>query len=520
MNAIPDIKHVLIIAPASLKINWQRELLKWLVRPLTIGFANGSVPDTDIVIINYEILKKHSAALRDINWDMIIADECHRLKNPKSQRSQQVYGNKKEKLTALKAKRRIFLTGTPILNRPVELWPIAHYLDPSTFVDFFPYAKRYCNAHQNRFGWDFSGAANLNELQEKLRSSIMVRRLKKDVLTELPAKQRQVIVIPADGCARLIKAESEAWEDHQENIAALRANVELALAESDEAYKTAVEALTQAHKAAFNQMAKIRHDIAVAKAPYVAEAITEMIEDNPEKKIVVFAHHHDVIDILLAEFGAKAVHLTGKDKLEDRQVAIDSFQNDPAIQVFVGSITAAGVGITLTAAAHAVFAELTFVPAEISQAESRLHRIGQHNSVLIQHIVLDGSLDVKLAQTIVKKQTMIEKALDGMSSIELAMPVVPIPEMITVTKKEYDVPALTDEQKRAILTGLQMLAGMCDGAQSIDGMGFNKMDARIGRSLAMQASLSPRQAVLGRKMVLKYHRQLPLELTEAARGEK
>ncbi len=531
INADKTIKKILVICPASLKINWQREIEKWSIRPLSIGFANDNFPITDIVIINYDILDKHEKSIREINWDFLIADECHKVKNPKSQRAQQIFGwkgkikktiNKKSvevevDITPIKARKIAFLTGTPIVNRPIELWPIAHFLSPETFNNFWGYAKQYCAAYQGKYGWDLSGASNLKELQAKLRSSIMVRRLKKDVLTELPAKQRQVIVIPANGCANVVADEKTAWNNYQDNLILLKAQIELAKTEGDEEYKQALENLKQGAQTAFTEIAKMRHAVAVAKAPSIAESIKEMIEEDSAKKVVVFAHHHDVVSILMKELGNKAVQLTGQDKLENRQIAVDRFQNDPKIQVFVGSITAAGVGITLTAASHVIFAELDWVPGNISQAEDRLHRIGQQNNVLVQHIVLDGSLDVQMAQTIVRKQEIIDKGLDNLS--ELDIPALPIAEIETIHVSKKDIVELKQNQIEAIHNGLKILTGMCDGAIEQDNMGFNKFDTYLGKNLAMQDSLTNRQAILGRKLVIKYQRQLSEEIISIAKGE-
>jgi len=130
INADPTIRRVLVICPASLKINWLREMNRWLVIPHRIAIANGTFPTEDIVIINYDILKKHAASLRAMAWDLLIIDEAHYLKNPKALRTIEVLGKYNKDLskaiTPIPAKQKIFLTGTPITNRPIELWPILH----------------------------------------------------------------------------------------------------------------------------------------------------------------------------------------------------------------------------------------------------------------------------------------------------------------------------------------------------------------------------------------------------------
>jgi len=260
--------------------------------------------------------------------------------------------------------------------------------------------------------WNFDGSSHLPELQEKLRASVMVRRLKADVLTELPAKRRQVVVLPTNGSKAAIKAEQDVWAKSEETIAAAEAEVEVALASGDEAsYRAAVERLRAAQRIAFEEISQARHDLALAKLPAVVDYVRDALENTT--KLVVFGHHRDVIESLteaLADVGA--VKLYGGMSDSDKQASVDRFQTDDACRVFVGSIQAAGVGLTLTASSTVAFAELDWVPANISQAEDRCHRIGQRNCVGVVHLVIDGSLDSKMAQLLVCKQEIADAALD------------------------------------------------------------------------------------------------------------
>ena len=533
INADTKISRVLIICPATLKINWSRELKKWLVRPMTIGIAGAKVfPTTDIVIVNYDVLHKWTKSLSNY-WDLMVCDEVHVIKNPKTIRAKAVIGyrpSKKEVLAGIKgksgipARRKVGLTGTPICNRPSELFPIINWLDPETWPNFFKFALKHCGATQNGFGWDMKGATNLDELQQTLRGSIMVRRLKKDVLTELPAKRRQIIEIAPKGATKDLindqNATAASWEDQ---IAMLKVAVELAkVLDSAEGYAEAVANLKAGVTEAFTESAAKSHEIALAKVPFVIEHVREQIESG---KVIVFAHHLDVIASIANAFENVAV-VTGAVDYVDRQKAVDRFQSDETCRVFVGGIKAAGVGLTLTKSSHVVFAELDWVPGNMSQCEDRAHRIGQTDSVLVQHIVLEGSLDARIAETLVKKQEVIDQALDRhVGKIETASadyldrskidgdsePVVPTRiKIVTVTASEIERQAesITDDQKAAILEGLQMLDGSCDGARQIDGAGFNKFDSAIGKSLAQSGRLTNKQAVLGRKLVQKYQRQL------------
>lgn len=519
MNADESIRKVLVVCPASLKLNWQRELGKWLVREMStvIAAKPAEVGFADITIINYDIAWKCKDALRTTAWDMLIADEGHYLKNPEAKRTQALLGLEKKKVVEIepvKARRRIILTGTPIPNRPVEGWPLFHYLDPVEFRSFWGYAKRYCDAQNNGYGWDLTGSANLAELQEKLRASIMVRRLKADVLTELPAKRRAVIELSANGASGAVAKEQEAWERKESTMLTLRAAVELAKASDDPAdYAAAVDRLKLAARAAFDELAKLRHDTAVAKIPYVIEHLNSSIEDGG--KVVCFAHHHDVINALATEFGDRAVVVSGEVAITARQAAVDRFQSDKSCMIFIGGIQAAGVGLTLTAASHVVFAELDWVPGNITQAEDRCHRIGQRDHVLVEHLVLEGSLDAKMAHTLVAKQEVIAAALDD---IEVpALPVQekerPATEKATQSTLAKEAATFTAEQVSAISAGLRALAAMDgDHARDLNGMGFSRIDCAIGHSLAMSAAshgLTPKQAALGAKLVRKYRRQVP-----------
>jgi hypothetical protein len=241
--------------------------------------------------------------------------------------------------------------------------------------------------------------------------------------------------------------------------------------------------------------------------PKVVDFAHELIDDEPTKKIVIFVHHHDVTDALRKEF-TNCVVVDGRELLEARQAAVDKFQNDPKCQVFIGSIKAAGVGLTLTASAHVIFAELDWTPGNLSQAEDRCHRIGQRDSVLVQHLVLEGSLDARMARILVQKQEVIAEALDN--DIELPeVPSAPVGDL-RPTKKQIEQEAVTIDAAEVadIHRKLQILTAMCDGAQSLDGHGFNKYDALLGRSLASMSRLTAKQAAIGKRMVHKYRRQL------------
>ena len=413
INLNPNLKHILIICPASLKLNWKREAEKWLINKLSIDVVNSietKLDSSNIVIINYDILKKFHKELRKIEWDLLVCDEVHKIKSWKALRTKEVIGGKG--IPPLKAKKKLFLTGTPILNHPIEIWTSVHFLAPKEFDNFWHFTRQYCNAQQTKYGMDLSGTNNLEELNERLRASVMLRRLKADVLPELPPKRRQIIELNMNGFSSLIKKEQEIWERETNKVEKLRKELEKLQAEKEnELYKEQVKKLRNAKFAAFTEISRIRHETAVAKVPLVIEFIEDLFEEDENKKLVVFAHHHDVINLISERFKDCCVVLTGETSIQNRQEAVDRFQNDLKAKLFVGSITAAGVGITLTASSHVIFAELDWVPANIFQCEDRCHRIGTVESVLIQHLVFDGSIDANIAKKLLVKQEMIEKAL-------------------------------------------------------------------------------------------------------------
>lgn len=370
VNQMPHVESVLVVCPASIKVNWQREIDRWLISPFI-----------QVNIINYDVLHK----LDRLDWDVVILDEAHYIKNAAAARS--------KFCRRLIAPTKILLTGTPVLNRPKELWHMLHILDPQTWPlnSYHAFGIRYCAGHRQRVTkhktiWNFDGASNLHELRERL-APYMIRRLKADVLKDLPPKRHQIIELPVDGLNRALVA---------------RMN------EETERFKSRdVETI------AFNEIAAVRHEVGMAKVARALEFLRDALEGGG--KIVVFAYHRDVISGLvegLVEFGAIAI--TGDTPPRDRQGIVDLFQlENSGCRVLVGQIQAAGVGLTLTAAHHVCFVEGAWDPSSMAQAEDRCHRIGQAHGVLVQHLVLEGSIDVRMARACVKKQNIIDQTTKG-----------------------------------------------------------------------------------------------------------
>ena len=511
INSDPSITSVLVIAPASLKINWLRECKRFLARQLTIGLANGAFPESNIVITNYEMVGKQRVAIDARQWDLLVCDESHYLKNDKAQRTANVLGRSHQepakRIAPIAARRRLALTGTPILNRPKELWTICKAFDPHGLgANWRGFHTRYCAGYRDEYGWQIDGASHLDELNSKLRSTFMVRRLKEDVLKELPPKRRQIIALePQTRALRELLAK------------------EKALLGDD--YEAAAAKLVDNGGVDFTELSEVRHQIALAKVPQCVEHIRETLESI--QKVVVFCHHRDVANALFLAFAdVGAVKATGDLNVTDRQASVDRFQAREDCRVFVGSIKAAGVGITLTAASTVIFCEPDWTPGWVQQAEDRCHRIGQRDNVLVQHIVLDGSLDAWMVQMLVDKQAIADAALDEAGAPLIAPAPIALTASLPVAQRPVQafpsnsMDELTTEQREAVHEALKRLAGVCDGAFQLDGQGFNRLDASFGHDLAARSSLTQRQAAAGRKLAIKYQRQIGPELISIIRGER
>lgn len=382
--------RILIICPASLKLNWEKEIYNWCKLSFLYGIhvIKSSKDWIDehakIVIVNYDLLTKEhiQSQISKAKFYMCICDEAHYLKNAKAART-------KAAATIMKGiQYNIALTGTPILNKPIELYSLLKCLKATDILKpydtYRPFAFRYCNAFDGMWGFDASGASNLEELNFRLRSTIMVRREKKEVLTQLPDKSYQIIPLEADKKAKEICASLSKL-----NLEQLKEKPELG---------------------SVGEIAKLRHELALAKIDDCISHIKDVLEDKD--KIVIFAHHRAVIEKLaeaLKEFSP--VVFDGSTSMTNKNKAVESFQNDAACRVFIGQIQSAGVGITLTAADTVVFVESSWVPGELEQAVDRCHRIGQKNHVLAQFLTVSGSVDEIMLHSIVKKKSVINRVV-------------------------------------------------------------------------------------------------------------
>lgn len=536
VNMHPEAQSVLVITKASLKMNWWRELRKWLVSPdlrNSIGIADGGCfPSTKVVVINFDIARKFSKVLGERHWDIVGVDECHLLKNPKAERTKAICGYKPKRdepvelaSSGIPARIKIGMTGTPIENRLEELWTVLWWLNREAFPSVSRLMTLAGRKYQQGVGYGAPTTTGLMALQNYLREHAMIRRLKKDVLKELPPKTRTVTEFTSEGLEHLVAREREIWEQTEEERIEAQADIEVAKASDDpEAYRNAVERLRRCNSIGFTELARVRAETAVAKIPQMIEHLRSRIDELGTTKILVFAHHTEVLERLHREF-PRSVMIHGQHDLRERDERVHRFQTDEDCGPFFGSIRATGEGLTLTAASHVVFHECDWVPSKMAQCEDRAHRIGQRDNVTCEVCVVPGTIDAKMVKTCVEKADLADAALDNQVAAQIREePVVAFDgwkPLATKRQLESEAILITPEQREAIGSALTQLDVMCDGARKIDGCGFNKIDSGIGKRLArLGHAMTDRQAALGARLVNKYRRQLDLGLVERAVGKK
>lgn len=399
-HAEPDGPY-LVICPASVKLNWEREIKA--VDPnaecvILQGSDGGGVPASfgGWVILNYDILGKRITQLTKIGWKGIVFDEAHYLKNYQSQRSKHA-----RKLALESASDPVVhaLTGTPLTNRPRDLFALLQLVRHPLGKSFLSFAKRYCAATQNDFGWVTDGASNLEELTLQLHG-IMIRRRKEEVL-DLPPKLRSWPNVEVE--------EGTAAAEMREVVESLllarssRGQPGGATRRAGGADSNRVRLLAKITKA--------REKLAAAKIKATIGLLDDIAEQG--EKAIVFSCFDRPVKAIAKHFGERCVLLTGATPTAKRQGLVDRFQEDDSVRVFVANIVAGGIGINLTAARQVVFNDLDWVPANHWQAEDRAYRIGQTASVNVHYLVAAGTIDEFVQGVLEVKSALVEAVVDG-----------------------------------------------------------------------------------------------------------
>jgi SWI/SNF-related matrix-associated actin-dependent regulator 1 of chromatin subfamily A len=383
-------KKVLIVCPASLKINWQREIENYSDRPVFIAEGKKFSTEHDFVIINYDILKnfhdsdpkkKDESLLLQSGFDLVILDEAHMISNVQAQRTKIINS------FAKKVSRVWLLTGTPMTSRPMNYYNLLNLIESPVAQNWKAYAIRYCQGFQFTAGkrkvWNVMGASNLEELRDRTSKQIL-RRLKEDVL-DLPDK----IITPV-----YLRLKSKEYEDLMGEY------YDWYDKNPDESSSLTVQ---------FTKLMKVRKVIANEKTKQTIEFVENILEQG--KKVIIFTNFTDTLQTIYQHFGKQAVYLDGSCSNSVRQQAVDSFQNDDKTRVFVGNLKAAGVGLTLTAAEVVIMNDLSFVPAEHAQAEDRAYRYGQKSNVLVYYPLFENTIEGAIYDILNRKKQIIRTVM-------------------------------------------------------------------------------------------------------------
>jgi len=401
-------KKILIVCPASLKINWQREIKIYTNRKTLIveGRKWGSI--FDFYIINYDILKNYhttdksedSEAYKLIvneEFDIAIIDEAHMVSNASSLRSKLL-------IDILEKMPKVWLlTGTPMTNRPINYFNLLKIVHSPVASNWQHYVKRYCRGFRfkvnGRTIWNTSGHSNLDELRE-LTKNLVLRRLKSDIL-DLPEK----IITPI-----FLELKSTYYNEELEEFMKIT---------EENKHRTTLNINTQEENvnreniiAVLGRLMKVRQVISYEKIPYTCELIDKAL--NEDKKVLVFTNFTMTLDMIHEKYKKNSVILDGRMTKEKKQESIDKFQIDPKIKVFILNIIAGGFGHNLTEAEVVIMNDLSFVPAHHAQSEDRAHRPNQKNNVVVYYPIFENTIEQIVYNILQRKKDIIDQVMgDG-----------------------------------------------------------------------------------------------------------
>ena len=389
-------RKTLVICPVSMKYSWLGEIEKWTYKNAMVIDSKSKLTledfeSYDIFIINYDILKKFFTFLTSVKFDCLIIDESTYCKNPSSNRAKAV------KKISEKIESVILLSGSPLLNRVIELYTSLNILDSKNWNNYYHFAYKYCAAHPSHWGGlDVSGFSNLPELKEKI-SPLILRKKKEDVLKELPEKK--FVDIP-------IKLNSEIQNkyDMVEN-----SFIEYLKEIKNKSRKEINKSLLAEQLVRLNEMRQLTSE---GKIEPVKDLIKNVL--NSGEKMLVFGNFNKPLNALKEIFDKESVMIIGSTSDIDRKKAIDEFQNNPDIKIFFGGMHSASMGITLTAASTVIFQDFDWTPEIMRQSFSRADRIGQKaKSINIYQMIALNTIDQKMSKILKKKQEIIDQLIDG-----------------------------------------------------------------------------------------------------------
>ncbi len=381
-----EVKKILVICPASLKINWMREFQLYTDKEIFICEGKKYSTESDIVIMNYDIVKNfydtkspETSPIIQSNFDLIVIDEAHYISNTTAIRTKLINS------FAKKSKRLWLLSGTPMTSRPINYFNLLSLIDSPVAQNWMAYVIRYCEGYQFRVGgnkkvWNTNGASNLEELRDRTSRQVL-RRLKTEVL-DLPEK----IINPV-----YLRLKSREYED--------------LMGDYYNWYESKDDS-TRSLTVQFTKIMKVRQVIANEKVESTIELAENILEQG--KKVIIFTNFTEVLQRIHSHFGKKSVYLDGSCSKNSRQHSIDEFQNNDKIKIFVGNLKAAGAGITLTASEVVIMNDLSFVPSDHAQAEDRAYRYGQKNNVLVYYPIFENTIEGIVYDILSHKKNIID----------------------------------------------------------------------------------------------------------------
>lgn len=394
----------IVVCPSSLKLSWKREIaqLRVALAVNVVEGMDGALPAAHVHILNYDLLRARERQLTAVGARAIVFDEGHILKEPRPESSHRA-------AVATRLSRvvgcAVVATGTPLPNRPKELWRLLHVIDPGGWPSFSEFYERYCLApgrdevDVGRHVITSHGRVeNLDELQARMAPCVL-RRLKAQVLPHLPPKKRRVVEV------ELSSEQMSQYNAAAKDVVAWLRKVGAAARADGAARGQAIVKIQMLRR--LSSLAKL-HDA----VPRYLKAWFERKEPRP---LVIFGYHRQVLSgvrIICTRLGLRVATITGKDPDERRQLAIDRFNAGQA-EVFVAPILAAGVGLNLQAgAADALFVERVWVPTLMEQAEDRIHRLGQTKEVTITYLDAVGTVDEHISMVLSDKLQLVSQIID------------------------------------------------------------------------------------------------------------
>lgn len=392
-------RPVIIVCPASLKWNWEREAMHHL--GMAAEVLNGRKPPKrghfrvnhlPILIINYEILDAWIDYLVALKPKVLIFDEAHYIQNRLSLRFKAL----KRLVDEAQIPYRIALTGTPLTNRPAELWTTLNVLRPEVYVSFVEFCWKYTTPKMVRGKWEFLGARNTAELHAELKMICMIRRLKKDVAKELPEKIREIVVLDLPNRKEYDYAVENFLQWVREEFGASRA----------------IKAGKQERLTKVGYLLRL---VVKLKRHMVLEWIENFLAESDEK-LVFFSMHSKMIHWLYSHFEESAVIIDGTVTGRSRQEAVDAFQTNRHTRLSLCNPRAAGVGITMHAASNVCYGDFPWTPGTLKQGEDRVHRIGQTKQCYIWFLAARLTIEEKLCNLLGGKQEILDQVLDGLES--------------------------------------------------------------------------------------------------------